>query len=404
MADSPSARIHARIDELERELQRLDELPPEATPGTTEKRQNLVAEIQRRINQISSMGILLTAPDRRRGKGGGGGARTARGGRSVSVGTAADPAPGDIVKARVDKLLVVFDANKYPPLTAKDFAKTLVFPDIGNREAMEDLAYERLIRGYKDTCENWSAAIVPLVESRDDWANICNKTSEIQKLDDDMDRLVAMNKFLTDQVSVGACEMYVDYAMRVTETIRYVKIWDTHMGEDDEDEQGNAAGEAPTTGPRKWKIDFLKRSFRAEHPEAQLELENAQKTGEEGQIIEAKNAYNAKLAKHRKNHQHTMAMRRPLALLYDFFGAAVLMDPSWDVTNKGRKRRRSGVFDEMLVYLCRHLPEENFIHVPATRYESAQASLSDVLRIIARPVAQHVEDFLDMYAPVSFGK
>ncbi|KAK0501741.1 hypothetical protein EDD18DRAFT_1347813 [Armillaria luteobubalina] len=323
MADSPSAHIHACIDELERELQRLDELPPEATPGTTEKQQNLVAEIQQQINQISSMGILLTAPDHQHGKGGGGGAQTAQGGRSVSVGTAADPAPGDIVKARVDKLLVVFDANKYPPLTAKDFAKTLVFPDIGNREAMEDLAYECLICGYKDTCENWSAAIVPLVESRDDWANICNKTSEIQKLDDDMDHLVAMNKFLTDQVSVGACEMYIDYAMHVTKTIRYIKIWDTHMGKDDEDEQGNAAGEAPTT---------------AEHPEAQLELENAQKMGEEGQIIEAKNAYNAKLAKHHKNHQHTMAMRRPLALLYDFFGAAILMDPSWDVTNKGRKR------------------------------------------------------------------
>lgn len=207
-------------------------------------------------------------------------------------------------------------------------------------------------------------------------------------------------QFLADQVSVGACEMFVDYTMRVTETIRYVKIWDAHMGEDDEDEEG----EPPTTGPRKWKIDFLKRSFRAEQPEAQLELDNAQKTGDEGQIAEAKDAYDAKLVKHRKKHQHTMAMRRPLVLLYNYFGAAVLMDPSWDVTDRGRKRRRSGVFDEMLAYLCRHLPEENFVHVPATRYESAQASLSDVLRIIAPSVAQHVEDFLDTYAPISFGK
>ncbi|KAK0502026.1 hypothetical protein EDD18DRAFT_1100523 [Armillaria luteobubalina] len=298
MADSPSVCIHACIDELKQELQRLDELPPEATPGTTEKRQNLVAEIQQRINQISLMGILLTAPDCWCGKGGG------------------DHAPGDIVKARVDKLLVVFDANKYPPLTAKDFAKTLVFPDIGNREAMEDLAYEHLICGYKDTYENWSAAVVPLVESRDDWANICNKTSEIQKLDDDMDCLVAMNKFLTDQVSVGACKIPSDMSKFG------IHIW------------------ARTIRMSKGMLQekHQQQSFRAEHPEAQLELENAQKTGEEGQIVEAKNAYNAKLAKHCKNHQHTMAMQRPLALLYDFFGAAILMDPSWDVTNKGRKR------------------------------------------------------------------
>ncbi|KAK0241481.1 hypothetical protein EDD85DRAFT_948569 [Armillaria nabsnona] len=384
MTDSPGVRIHTRIDELERELQRLDDLPPEATPGTTEKRKKLVGEIQKRMNQISSMGILLPALSHRCGKGGG------------------VPALGDVVKDRVDKLLAIFDAKKYPALTTKDFAKTLLFPDGGSREATEDLAYKHLICGYKDTYENWYAAIVLLVESRDLWENICDKTSKIRKLDDDMDRLVAMNKFLSDQVSIGTCEMFVEYTMRVTETIRYIKIWDAHMGEDDEDEEGIVAGEV--TGPRKWKINFLKWSFRAEQPEAQLELESAQKTGDEGQIAEAKNAYDAKLAKHRKKHQHMTAMRQPLVLLYNYFGAAVLMDLSWDVTDRGRKRRRSGVFDEMLAYLCHHLPEENFIHVPATRYESAQASLSDMLRIIASPVAQHVEDFLDTYASISFGK
>ncbi|KAK0463362.1 hypothetical protein IW261DRAFT_1427715 [Armillaria novae-zelandiae] len=233
MVNSPGVHIHTCIDELEQELQQLDELPPETTPETTERCKNLITEIQRQINQISSMEILLQAPNCQHGRSG-----------------------GEVVKAQVNKLLVLFDAKKYLPLTAKDFAKTSVFLDSGSRETIKDLMYECLLHKYKDTYENWCAAIVLLVESRNGWVNICDKTNEIQKLDNDMDHLVAMNKF----------------------------------------------------------------------------------------------------------------------------SAAILMDLSWDVTDKERKICQSSVFDKMLAYLCHHLLEENFVHVPAMQYESVQ----------------HVEDFLDM--------
>ncbi|KAK0465128.1 uncharacterized protein EV420DRAFT_1512925 [Desarmillaria tabescens] len=397
MADSPAIRIHARLDALEQELAALNALPPDATPGTTTRRQKLIAEIHKRMNQISSMGIL--ARRRSTARSTGGGARKARGNQVVPA--ASDAPPADIVQTRVEELLTKFDGGKYPPLSANDFTKKLMFPDLGRREVIEDLAFVRLIRGYKDTQKNWYDALLPLVQTRNTWEKVCIRTADMKKIPNDMDRLVAMNQFLLDQVGVGACETFVDYVTRAIETIRYVKIWDAHDVEDDDEE---AEEDAPPTGGRKWKIDFLKRSFRAEQPEAQLELDQALATGDETVIKEAKQAYESKLGSHRKKHQHLMEMRRPLAMLYDYFGAAVLLDPFWDVTDKGRKRRRSGVFDEMLMYLCQHLPEENFVHVPATRYETAHSSLTDVLTTLATPVAQHAEDFLDMYAPISFGK
>ncbi len=93
--------------------------------------------------------------------------------------------------------------------------------------------------------------------------------------------------------------MFVDWVMRGIETVRYVKIWD----------------KAPKE--RKWKIDYLKKTFKADNVQLVRDLNLAIAGTDEKAKAKAKTTYQVKLDSHRKRHYRTIENRRPLALLYD---------------------------------------------------------------------------------------
>ncbi len=148
--NSPGIRIRARLTQLETELKALQELDPNATPGTSRKRDELIAEIQERMSQMSAMNIIARRPHI----------------DSAPVPDAGDttddidpPAEVDPAITRFESLLPKFDGTKFPPFTAQDFRQRLLTPDSGARTAIEDRALERTIRGYTDTGGNWVRVI-----------------------------------------------------------------------------------------------------------------------------------------------------------------------------------------------------------------------------------------------------
>ncbi|KAK0461880.1 uncharacterized protein EV420DRAFT_134655 [Desarmillaria tabescens] len=370
---SPGARIRSCLQQLEDALKDLMEIDPAATPGTVKKRDDLIKEILERMSQMTAMNIL----SRRHPT------------PTPQPGSPATPqaATVDPVIARFQSLLPKFDAKTFPPLTAQNLKYRLTTPNNGNYATAEDVAFETLFRGYSDTTHNWTIVLSSMIETRNKWGEVCKKTQGIRTLDTEVERIVAIDKFLDAQISVGCSEMYINFVIRGIETIRYVKIWDAEPNDD-------------RPGERKWKIDYLKDTFRSENPVVVRTLNEALEAGDEPEINRAKKAYKTRLDAHRKKHQRKMEMRRPLAILYDYFGAAVFLEPTWDVVDKSQKRPRSKMFTSLLTHLCTHLPEENGIPIPARRYEANENALREILTVFAPETLNYVQDFLNEFSPV----
>ncbi|KAK0491351.1 hypothetical protein IW261DRAFT_1602057 [Armillaria novae-zelandiae] len=373
MLNSPGIRIRAHLTQLEAELRALQELDPSATPGTLKKRDELITEIQKRMSQMSAMNIIARRPPNDS-------VPDPQADDDINIAAEVDPS---IV--RFESLLPKFDRTKFPPFTAQDFRQRLVMPDSGARIAIEDRALERIIRGYTDSGSNWHDVLSPMVENHDEWEVIGESTQAMRKIEDEVERIEAMEEFLDARVAVGSSQMFVDWVMRGIETVRYVKIWDGAPGE------------------RKWKIDYLKKTFKANNGQLVGNLFLVMEAGDEKAKAQAKKTYQAKLDSHRKRHYRTIENRRPLALLYDHFGAAVFLEPTWDVMDKGQKRARSSTFGGLLVHMPDNLPKEDGISIPAKRSEAARNALVEIVGIFAPALVDYVEDFLDDYLPVHYG-
>lgn len=377
--NSPGAQIRDRLQHLEDALKELLEIDPASSPGTLKKREDLVQEILHRMSQMTAMNVLSRRQPTPT-------PASPLGSPSVST----PPPAVDPVVARYQSLLPKFNAEQFPPLTAQNFRHRLTTPNNGNYAVAENDAFEMLFRGYVDTTLNWTTVLSSMIETRNKWDVVCTRTQGMRTIDTEAERIKAIDKFLDAQISVGCGEMFVDYVIRCIETIRYVKIWD-------------ATPDIGEPAERKWKIEYLKDTFQYENPIVVRTLDEAREAADKPEIIRAEKVYKNRLDAHRKKHYRKLDMRRPLAILYDNFGAAVLLDPTWDVVDKGQKRPRTKMFSSLLAYLCADLPKENGIPIPARRYEAGQIALREILTVFAPETLEYVQDFLDEFAPVRFG-
>ncbi|KAK0243784.1 hypothetical protein EDD85DRAFT_173451 [Armillaria nabsnona] len=372
MERSPGTQLRTQLEHVEASLAALPPIPPDASPGTIKKRDDLLEDIEGKlVGCAESVG-----QHRRRGAGAGG-----HGAGGAGQGGAGQPRVLTAEEKRVKAIFACFDQ---PALKATDFKVALLsFPGVGHRDQREEEAFKRLVCGYEDQTQQWIDELESVVITRKQWDGVCEQATENNAIKDVHKRLEAINNFLESQSSVMSSESLLEYIIRTIEMFKFVWIWEEDTGE----------------GSRGWKSEFIEKLCWKKHPEQYSRWESA--TGEAKEKEEK--VVKGILTKFRKDHSRMMTSKKQLLKLYKHFGAVVLMDRTWDWNDGGVQRKRSMSFDGLLDRVCDDLPRVNGVARSALKYEMGASSLGDVISIFSgAKVAQHVQDFLDEYPPIRY--
>ncbi|KAK0457416.1 uncharacterized protein EV420DRAFT_1643758 [Desarmillaria tabescens] len=360
MEHSPGTQLRTQLQQVEASLAALPPIPPDASPGTIKKRDDLLEDIE---GKLVGCAESVGQHRRRRAERHGGGADEGAGaGAGAGAGTGAGDGGGQprVLTNEDKRVQAIFACFDQPALKAKDFrAALLSFPGVGHRDQREEEAFKRLVRGYEDQSQQWRAELESVVITRNPW-----------------------DGFLESQSSVMSSESLLEYVIRTIEMFKFLAIWE---------ETGD--------GSRAWKTEFIEKQCWKKHPEQYARWESADGEAKEKE----EKAVKTILGKFRKDHSRMMTSKKQLLKLYRHFGAVILMDRTWDWNDGGVQRKRSMSFDRLLDRICEELPKVNGVARPALRYEMGASSLGDVVTIFSTAkVAQHIQDFLDEYPPIRY--
>ncbi|KAK0457236.1 uncharacterized protein EV420DRAFT_1643984 [Desarmillaria tabescens] len=354
--DSPHQRIRNKIEELNAEIGALTALDPESTPRTIAKRRDLCNYLDDSIEALTKkieQGCPQTEQDEPSRK-------ERRQGKETGDENGLDKRCSEIIEA--------FDEA---PFSARKFKTTLLeHPGSGTNAEIEDRAFRRIIRGWKDEEVAWTAMLQPLVKERANWDVFCERGMTSEGIEDVGNQLIAIHRLLVSQEKDSYGRVWVATVMQLVEIIKFSKIWKKH-------DHG--------TGSRQWKKQYLEAACRDENPRLYEQLENAVGAHK----AEVKKRVDDKYKQFKRHHQHVMKMRDPLVMMYDRFGAGVFMDRVWDP----RDQRHSGDYADLVERVC----GEKKSDAAAKSAESA-VSLEQALKVLAtEQVVTCVTAFLRAY-------
>ncbi|KAF9029231.1 hypothetical protein BDZ89DRAFT_1250161 [Hymenopellis radicata] len=255
-----------------------------------------------------------------------------------------------------------------PTLLARDFKASLAaFPhtelDIAESELQ---AIERLLAAYTDHSNNWKLYLQEFKGSRKSYNQACVDAQTNEAEEDENKKLRNIETRLREDNSTNAGEQFVWFVLRTIESIRYIKIWNTHHQN------------------RKWKTQLIEQTFADEFPEL-LKDDSAA-----GQMKKE-----TLLKKYKRSHTTVIQARRELLVLYEKFGPGILLDRVWDADATRRGTRRSGRFRDIVLLLC----VDNSHWVPIHSHYAD--SLYNILSILAsKDVAEYAKDFLTQHPPM----
>ncbi|KAK0448146.1 hypothetical protein EV421DRAFT_113658 [Armillaria borealis] len=361
--DSPHQRIRAKIKDLDAEITALAALNPESTPRTISKRRELYEYLDESVVALAQT-IEQSRP------------------------TVEEPSPtGEEVEEpdveeeteeetgldkRFSEISEAFGADAF---SAHRFRVVLLeHPGSGSAAEIEDRAFRRIIRGWKDEEKSWATMLQPLVDQRADWDAFCDLGTANVGIGDVSKQLIAINKLLVAQENDARGKAWVAMVIQMVEMIRFNKIWKKH---------DNGAG------AWKWKTKYWEDGCREENKRLYQNRDNAIGSHKEALTKKVKKQYGA----YKRQQQHILKTREPLVVLYDRFGAAIFMDRVW----YPRDQRRSGGYTMLVQKVCKEQRED------ATETRTAStASFLLALKVLATDkVVEYVTAFLAEYKAVT---
>ncbi|PBL02867.1 hypothetical protein ARMGADRAFT_1058149 [Armillaria gallica] len=357
--DSPHQRIRAKIKDLDAEIAALAVLNPESTPRTISKRRELYEYLDERVVALAET-IEQSRPT------------VEESSREEVEEPEKDAEKETGLDKRFSEIAEAFSADAF---SAHWFRAVLLeHPGSGSTAEIEDRAFRRIIRGWKDEEESWATTLQPLVDERADWDAFCDRGTTNVGIGDVSKQLTAINKLLVAQENDARGKAWVAMVIQMVEMIRFNKVWKKH------DNGG---------GDRKWKTKYWEDGCREENKRLYRNWDNAIGSHKEALTKKVKKQYQA----YKRQQQHILKTREPLVALYDCFGAAVFMDRVW----YPRDQRRSGGYVKLLQKVCKEQRED----AAETRTASTTSFLLALKVLATDKVVGYVTAFLAEYKVVT---
>ncbi|SJK96776.1 uncharacterized protein ARMOST_00022 [Armillaria ostoyae] len=333
-SDSPNQHIHTKLTELHSDISNLPDLPPDSTPGTVNKRQELfkflddnITALVTEIDQarpsagpIGDVDVQSLEPDDERDDNG-----------DDNDNEQEDPKG---VEQRLTSIVTALDGDD-GPLKAHMFRDSLLaYPGPGTPKDIEDRVFLQLVRGYDDDEQHWADKLKHLIEECTTWDTFCDRGLSNQcSIKDKYEQLIAIQRLLKAQEKTGCMELWVTSVIRMVELIRFNKIWKRH-------DKG--------PGSRSWKSKYLNAGCRDENGELYRRYDQAVGAHKELLNKEVKERY----GQFKRQTQRRIKSCESLVKLYNLFRAAVFMDRVWDPQDGTSVRRRSGAFVKIVRRVC----------------------------------------------------
>ncbi|TFY55391.1 hypothetical protein EVJ58_g8282 [Rhodofomes roseus] len=289
------------------------------------------------------------------------------------------PKPNDkehIVALRADKILQVLGGSQR---SLDDVAGTLFGNGPKRKVAdLEDLALSRLLRGIPQaSVHDWTEHFGDVAANIDSVTSMVIDSAVYDGVESISERLKMRHKGLTSTESGNIAGNAMIMVLRQIETIKFAVDW-------------QARGALP--GGKKWISDFYKATF-MQDPSFATEFQGLT----EGAIKQKLQQLEPVFAKWRSSAGHTVTARNRLLKMYNTFGPAVLLDPTWQVNTL--VRRRSRLFVPVMEEVSSRLQEEDPGSLPS--HSRACRALVHIMTVLGgKDVGRHVRQFVKDVPPM----
>ncbi|KAL6306784.1 hypothetical protein BKA93DRAFT_139265 [Sparassis latifolia] len=265
-----------------------------------------------------------------------------------------------------------------------------------NHASTEDAALRRLLRGYAYVCdEKWDSLLLAhSFTMPPGYASTIAASDAHDNVGDVHLRLELRHTAIAQKTNETHANSCIYHILSQIETIKFARDWQARSFQ---------------AGGKAWVSKFYASVFQ-DDPKY--------KPGFDGLTWEAREtrleALDAEFKKWKRDNEHIVTARNRLLKLYNTFGAAVLVDPTWSVDDLSKRRSRD--FPSVMQYIYAHIPitprlepgDDEDGDGKEGRSVSALTALQTntnraVIRIVGAfggpDVAQHVSKFLEAHPP-----